>query len=202
MKNNNNKEIPEEALNTLPDGYCILGWGGEWLASKGAFEGLAYLCRWGEPRPWCGACSDLLYAAPQDSDIAKACRDGQDLPAIEPNWNGGKQDVNRELQREIAELHDSPWISVKDRLPRKEDGGETGEVLVGDVKEKTFGYKRWTLTNPDSWYTHWMPIPSLPVDEAQAAFKGWYKPSRGTHRKEQNVAFLAGYEAAKKKSKP
>lgn len=96
---------------------------------------------------------------------------------------------------------DSAWISVKDRLPRKEDGGETGEVMVGGFHEETNQKLArscaWSLMNPESWYSHWMRIPELPQDEAQAAFERWYEPSATKHRKEQQEAFVAAYRIAK-----
>lgn len=96
----------------------------------------------------------------------------------------------------------SPWISVKDRLPRKENGRETGNVMVRghnpDIGRDYTQIRSWRHVGPGSWYSHWMPIPalpSLPVDPAQEAFDAWYVPAHSKHRKEQQEAFIAGFRA-------
>ena len=65
----------------------------------------------------------------------------------------------------------SPWISVKDRLPEPEqdvflyDRGSIRHYVVGWLRKKK-GYNKsiWCITNGyliDETITHWMPIPKF-----------------------------------------
>lgn len=113
---NTMKTIPTECLDTLPDGYCILGWGGKLLRERAGyrdFEGVRYASN----NEWTVASFDLLlgvmefllYAAPANSDVAKAMRKDREMPIDE--WlktlpNGWRQraiaNVDEGLKNQMA----------------------------------------------------------------------------------------------------
>jgi len=63
------------------------------------------------------------------------------------------------------------WISVKDRLPKKNE-----EILAyrfqDGIHEIIISYLSWTLSGEPIWadevsnYTHWMPLPKPPEKDA------------------------------------
>jgi len=60
------------------------------------------------------------------------------------------------------------WISVKDRLPEREDYNDRGYVIVarddGTVDRDFQNNGRWLFTNQNNQeVTHWMPFPPAPV---------------------------------------
>ena len=58
------------------------------------------------------------------------------------------------------------WISVKDRLPTREDANETESILAINKDEKYVGRWIWDIVArwPDE-FTYWMPIPKPPKGE-------------------------------------
>jgi hypothetical protein len=66
---------------------------------------------------------------------------------------------------------DREWVSVAERLPKKEDGDERGEVLCGDLYEDSsirFMTKytcNWNEVKDAAKFgeaTHWMPLATTP----------------------------------------
>ena len=58
------------------------------------------------------------------------------------------------------------WISVKDRLPTREDANETDSILAINKDERYVG--RWVWDIVARWpteFTHWMPMPQPPKGE-------------------------------------
>ena len=58
------------------------------------------------------------------------------------------------------------WISVKDRLPTREDANETESILAINKDEKYVG--RWVWDIVARWpteFTYWMPMPQPPKGE-------------------------------------
>ena len=58
------------------------------------------------------------------------------------------------------------WISVKDRLPTREDANETESILAINKDEKYVG--RWVWDIVARWpteFTYWMPMPKPPKGE-------------------------------------
>ena len=58
------------------------------------------------------------------------------------------------------------WISVKDRLPTREDANETESILAINKDEKYVG--RWIWDIVARWpneFTYWMPLPQPPKGE-------------------------------------
>ncbi len=60
------------------------------------------------------------------------------------------------------------WISVKDRLPEKEDYNDRGYVIVarddGTSDRDFYNNGHWIFTNQNNCeVTHWMPFPPAPV---------------------------------------
>ena len=58
------------------------------------------------------------------------------------------------------------WISVKDRLPTREDANETESILAINKDEKYVG--RWVWDIVARWpteFTYWMPLPQPPKGE-------------------------------------
>ena len=58
------------------------------------------------------------------------------------------------------------WVSVKDRLPTREDANETESILAINKDEKYVG--RWVWDIVARWpteFTYWMPIPQPPKGE-------------------------------------
>ena len=58
------------------------------------------------------------------------------------------------------------WISVKDRLPTREDANETESILAINKDEKYVG--RWGWDIVARWpteFTYWMPLPQPPKGE-------------------------------------
>ena len=58
------------------------------------------------------------------------------------------------------------WISVKDRLPTREDANETESILAINKDEKYVG--RWVWDIVARWpteFTYWMPLPEPPKGE-------------------------------------
>ena len=58
------------------------------------------------------------------------------------------------------------WISVKDRLPTREDANETESILAINKDERYVG--RWVWDIVARWpteFTYWMPIPQPPKGE-------------------------------------
>ena len=70
--NKEHKPWPKEAVDTLPEGYVILGWGGEFEVED-LFSGAAFypIDGWSEGGMWGGYEQHVLYAASKDSDIVK-----------------------------------------------------------------------------------------------------------------------------------
>lgn len=58
------------------------------------------------------------------------------------------------------------WISVKDRLPTREDANETESILAINKDEKYVGRWLWDIVArwPDE-FTNWMPLPEPPKGE-------------------------------------
>ena len=57
------------------------------------------------------------------------------------------------------------WISVKDRLPTREDANETESILAINKDEKYVG--RWVWDIVARWpaeFTYWMPLPEPPKE--------------------------------------
>lgn len=80
------KPIPQEAIDSLPDGYTLLGWGGE-FETKGLFYGLALDSdysdsTWTLLKEWHGTVDNALYAAPHDSEIVELNRKHGRLPEV------------------------------------------------------------------------------------------------------------------------
>jgi len=69
------KEIPVEAIKKLPNGYVILGWGGEFKTANEAECILLYPaagCCWSSPnKEWNLGYASEIFAAKADSDIVK-----------------------------------------------------------------------------------------------------------------------------------
>ena len=58
------------------------------------------------------------------------------------------------------------WISVKDRLPTREDANETESILAINKDERYVG--RWVWDIVARWpteFTYWMPMPQPPKGE-------------------------------------
>lgn len=58
------------------------------------------------------------------------------------------------------------WISVKERLPTREDANETESILAINKDEKYVG--RWVWDIVARWpteFTYWMPLPEPPKGE-------------------------------------
>lgn len=58
------------------------------------------------------------------------------------------------------------WISVKDRLPTREDANETESILAINKDENYVG--RWIWDIVARWpseFTYWMPLPEPPKGE-------------------------------------
>lgn len=58
------------------------------------------------------------------------------------------------------------WISVKDRLPTREDANETESILAINKDDKYVG--RWLWDIVARWptaFTYWMPLPEPPKGE-------------------------------------
>ena len=58
------------------------------------------------------------------------------------------------------------WISVKDRLPTREDANETESILAINKDERYVG--RWVWDIVARWpteFTYWMPMPKPPKGE-------------------------------------
>ena len=73
----NRLKIPQEAIDTLPDGYVILGRGGEFDVPDEGFDGLCMDAtgndRW-DYYTWYGRSSGNVYAAPAGSDVVRMNR--------------------------------------------------------------------------------------------------------------------------------
>ena len=58
------------------------------------------------------------------------------------------------------------WVSVKDRLPTREDANETESILAINKDERYVG--RWVWDIVARWpteFTYWMPMPQPPKGE-------------------------------------
>lgn len=80
------KPIPQEPIDSLPDGYTLLGWGGD-FETKGLFDGLAIQpayrgSTWTGLQEWIGTVDSVLYAAPYDSEIVELNRKAGKLPHL------------------------------------------------------------------------------------------------------------------------
>lgn len=76
------KPIPQEAIDSLPDGYTLLGWGGE-LETNGPFYGITWCpAPWRMLGRWRGDVESILYAAPHDSEIVELNRKAGKLPHL------------------------------------------------------------------------------------------------------------------------
>jgi hypothetical protein len=66
----------------------------------------------------------------------------------------------------IAALSQTPqtdgWISVKDRLPTKDDGDNMREVLAWDSGQDLAIREHWSQVAKHERLTHWMPLPTPP----------------------------------------
>lgn len=55
------------------------------------------------------------------------------------------------------------WVSVKERLPEKDDYNKSGYVIVsrddGKVCRDFYYNGHWVLSQRDAVVTHWMPFP-------------------------------------------
>jgi hypothetical protein len=62
------------------------------------------------------------------------------------------------------------WISVKDRLPEKEDIGDI--FLVWNAYDRDVSTVRWQPYGfddvNDMYISHWMPLPEIPEDKGKA----------------------------------
>ena len=71
-----------------------------------------------------------------------------------------------ESQRDDALAKVPKWISVKERLPTKEDAPGDERVLcviskvAGDMAGERRAYHWEMVVNHPAWFTHWMPLPS------------------------------------------
>ena len=71
-KTSSSKPIPQEAIDTLPDGMTILGWGGDFLNKIDGFRGYCYNeDGWWSCGKYYGDSIGSIYAAPTDSDIVR-----------------------------------------------------------------------------------------------------------------------------------
>ena len=58
------------------------------------------------------------------------------------------------------------WISVKDRLPTREDANETESILAINKDEKYVGRWVWDIVaRCPTEFTYWMPLPQPPKGE-------------------------------------
>ena len=58
------------------------------------------------------------------------------------------------------------WISVKDRLPTREDANETESILAINKDEKYVGRWVWDIVaRCPTEFTYWMPMPQPPKGE-------------------------------------
>lgn len=73
------KPIPQEAIDSLPDGYTLLGWGGDFDSHHKS------VWVWGDNMwspGWAGMLVDVLYAAPHDSEIVELNSKAGKLPHL------------------------------------------------------------------------------------------------------------------------
>jgi hypothetical protein len=67
------RPFPQQAIDDLPDGAAILGWGNTFaIPDSGCFEGWGWfeVKRWTDSPYFNGSSSLILYAAPADSEVA------------------------------------------------------------------------------------------------------------------------------------
>lgn len=68
------------------------------------------------------------------------------------------------------------WISVKERMPTKEDGNKQGMVLWID-SELSVGVGSWDI-HERGWQSHWTAIPDDPEPERDADEEAWKEYER------------------------
>lgn len=94
------------------------------------------------------------------------------------------------------------WIPVSERMPTKEDADQNGDVLIywkdGDILRRA---TRFIDEGQAQSFTHWSPIPPLPVapsktqeQQDEEAFEKWFRATDNARYEEhdEHRAFLAG----------
>lgn len=72
------------------------------------------------------------------------------------------------LKMAISALREQPrWISVEERLPTEKDANPNKSILAIEIREGIAREWIWdsVALYPKS-FTHWMPMPKLPKEEA------------------------------------
>lgn len=60
------------------------------------------------------------------------------------------------------------WVSVKDRLPTREDANESESILAINIHEGYVGRWIWDIVSDyPAEFTHWMPLPEPPKEGRQ-----------------------------------
>jgi hypothetical protein len=120
---------------------------------------------------------------------------------VPPSWIGW--DLAKESQisrRRITLPEPQGWISVKERMPTKEDANKQGMVLWSHImygSRAVFGCP-WDHPRPHSDATHWTTIPDDPELDQDADEKAWEIHMKGVKYASAFVqaaahdAFLAG----------
>lgn len=76
------KEIPQEAIDSFPEGYTLLGWGGEFDAPDYRVQGIVLQSNniWSTPCSWWMGDDEMLFAAQMDSEIVKLNQKSSEVP--------------------------------------------------------------------------------------------------------------------------
>ena len=119
----NYRPWPAEAIDTLPKGYTILGWGGS-FKTNGLFNGVVFDADYPDDlwdkECWCWNIDNLLYAAPSDSDVVK----------LNKPWSKSP------IDGEIREFEES---KVTDAQERKESICEEALRIQGGDRQQDYG---------------------------------------------------------------